>query len=86
MSSPKPTSHNVECQGIYTNPKGKGGVKVSCRARDSECGRDKVDTRADGELVRRNLGTITNHLVLTVPDFDQLGFKAWCVTCFVDLT
>ena len=45
-------------------------------------GERKVDTTA----VKRILGTITNHPVVTVPDFDQWGCKAWYITCFVDLT
>ena len=45
-------------------------------------GERKVDTTA----VRRILGTITYHPVVTVPDFDQLGCKAWYITRFADLT
>ena len=83
-----------ECQGLSISPvivftqtqRAKVGSKSAAGPGIQNAGEIKVDTRAGGEPVRRKLGTITNHLVVTTPDFDQLGFRAWCVTCFGDLT
>lgn len=41
----------------------KVGVKVSCRARSSQCGGDEVDTRAGGEPVRRTLGELSQTIL-----------------------
>ena len=44
------------------------------------------ERKADTTAVRRIPGTIRHHPVVTVPDFDQLGCKAWYITRFAGLT
>ena len=93
MLSPKPlqtppTSHMS--QGVLISPviivtqtqRAKVESKSASGPGVQNVGERKVDTTA----VRRILGTITYHPVVTVPDFDQLGCKAWYITHFADLT
>lgn len=41
----------------------------------SEHESDKVGSKAGGKPTRKILGTIANHLVVTMADFYQLGFR-----------
>lgn len=49
---------------------------MSAAGSSSECESDKVGTRAGGKPVRKILGTMTNHLAVTMADCHQLSYTA----------
>lgn len=72
----EPGSEWVSLVVILHKPKGPKMGSKSVAGSSSECESDKVGTRAGGKLVKKILGTMTNHLTVTMADCHQLSYTA----------